>query len=74
MILSRYRYRPDTVALPSRYRRVTVLLPPRYYFWPALPIVQNRFIIVTLPSLTVPSPFIAIKNNFLTVLNAFIQI
>jgi hypothetical protein len=27
MILSRYRYRPVTVPLPSRYRSVTVPLP-----------------------------------------------
>jgi hypothetical protein len=33
MILSRYRYRPVTVPLPSRYRPVTVPLPSRYRFW-----------------------------------------
>ena len=34
MNMSRYRYRPVTVPLPSRYRPVTVPLPSRYRFEP----------------------------------------
>ncbi len=68
MILSRYRYRPVTVPLPSRYRPITVPLPSRYHFLQALPIVHHRDTIVpdrpspsTVPHR--PSPFLAIPDR-----------
>jgi hypothetical protein len=43
MILSRYRYRPVTVPLPSRYRPVTVPLPFLGLRYRPLPILDQRY-------------------------------
>ena len=61
MNMSRYRYRPVTVPLPSRYHRVTVPLPlPRYRDSPSATVTDRYgpFTTVTeryqpLPNLTV---------------------
>ena len=65
MILSRYRYRPVTVPLPSRYHPVTILgyrYPPSINVTAPLPHRPS-------PSLTVPhrpSPSITVPHLFLT--------
>ena len=66
MILSRYRYRPVTVPLPSRYRPVTILgyrYPPSINVTAPLP---HRYRTVTSPSLTVPhrpSPSLTVPHR-----------